>query len=115
MSDEIRLISEATSGIYKNSVGSQIAVIKIKNIILMTAKEMAKLYEVGRPTITRHLLKLFMTKKLNKKSVSSILSHQAEDGKLYETRYYNAEAIVVIGQNLKKIEVNNFQKWLADK
>jgi DNA modification methylase len=39
---------------------------------------------------------------------------EAEDGKLYETRYYNAEAIVAVGQSLKKIEVNNFQKWLAN-
>ncbi len=104
MSNEIRLTSEATQDTYKNSVGSQISVIKIKNNILMTVKEMVKLYGIGRPTITRHLLKLFMAKKLNKKAVSSVLSHQAEDGKLYETRYYNTEAIVTVDQSLKKIE-----------
>ena len=115
MSDEIRLISQATNDTYKTSVGSEISVIKIKNNILMTTKQMAKLYGVVRPTITRHLLKLFMTKKLNKKAVSSVLSHRADDEKLYETRYYNAEAIIAVGLSLKKVEVDGFREWLADK
>jgi hypothetical protein len=115
MSDEIRLVSELVPDTYKNSVGSEIAVIKHNTNVMMTAKEIAKLYGVGRPTITRHLLKLYATKKLDRKAVSSVLSHRAEDGKLYETRYYNTQAIIAIGSSLKASETNKFQKWLTIK
>lgn len=94
MNDEIRLTSELTSDTYKNSVGFEIAVVKIENNVLITAKEMAKLYGLGRPTITRHLLKLYATHKLKHKAVCFILSHRAEDGKLYETRYYRSWLII---------------------
>ena len=76
----------------------------------MTAKEIAKLYGVSLAYIRIKLKKLFILKTLNKKQVSNIFSHQANDGKLYETRYYNAEAIIAVG-----IEAVAFQKWLAIK
>jgi hypothetical protein len=46
MNDEIRLVSELSGNTYKNSNGSEIAVIKIANDVLMTSKEMAKIYGV---------------------------------------------------------------------
>jgi hypothetical protein len=113
MNDEIRLVSEATKTVYKSSVGSEIELIKINNNLMMTAKKMAELYGVKRPAITRHLLKLFVTKQLNKKRVSSILTHKAEDGKLYRTTYYNTQAIIAVGLSLKTPEAEHFQKWLG--
>jgi hypothetical protein len=113
MSDEIRLISQATSDTYQNSVGNKIAVVKIENNMMMTAKEIAKLYGVSRVYITMKLGKLYRAKVLNKKAVSNIFTHRANDGKLYETRYYNAEAIVALGLSIKSPEAEMFQKWLG--
>jgi hypothetical protein len=112
MSDEIRLISQATGDTYSNSVGNKIAVIKIENIVMMTAKEIAKLYGVSIAYIRITLRKLYLQKVLNKKRVSNIFSHKASDGKLYETRYYNTEAIVAIGSSIKSPEAVAFQEWL---
>jgi hypothetical protein len=111
MSDETRLISELITNTYSNSVGNKIAVVRIENNVLMTAKEIAKLYGVSRAYITIKLGKLYRTKVLSKKSVSNILSHRAEDGKLYETRYYNAEAIVALGRTIKTDEAERFVAW----
>lgn len=109
MSDEVRLVSELVPDVYRNSVGSEIAIVKHNMDVVMTAKEIAKLYGVGRPPITRHLLKLYATKKLDRKAVSSILPHRADDGKVYETRYYNTQAIIAVGLSLKVNETDRFQ------
>ncbi|GHU09925.1 hypothetical protein FACS189431_8610 [Alphaproteobacteria bacterium] len=112
MSDEIRLVSELTSDTYKNSVGNAITVIRIEKEIVMTAKEIAKLYGVSRANITMKLTAFFRTKKFVKKEVSKVLAHRADDGKLYETRYYNQDVILEIGKHIKSQEVENLRRWI---
>lgn len=112
LNDEVRLQNELTFDEYKNAVGNKIAVARIKNDVLMTAKQIAKLYGVSRPYVSIKLNKLYRLGVLNKKSVSNILSHRAEDGKLYETRYYDATAIVAVGVAMGKVEVDSFRRWL---
>jgi transcription initiation factor TFIIIB Brf1 subunit/transcription initiation factor TFIIB len=68
MSDEIRLTRELTTNTYANVVGNKITVVKIENNVLMTAKEIAKLYGVSRPYITMRLHQLYIKKVLNKKT-----------------------------------------------
>lgn len=113
MSNGIRLVSEISSDTYINSNGSEIAVIKIANDVLMTAKEMSKFYGVSVPTICKKLKKLFADSGVNEKQVSSILTHKASDGKLYRTTFYNSQVIIAIGTMLKSPEVRQFQKWVT--
>lgn len=115
MSDEVRLISEMSSDTYRNSSGSEIAVIKIANDVLMTTKEMSKFYGVSVPTICKKLRKLFADSGVNEKQVSSILTHKASDGKLYRTTFYNSQVIIAIGAMLKSPEAKQFQEWLSTK
>ena len=114
MSDETRLISEFTTDTYSNSVGNKIAVVKIENNLMMTAKEIAKLYGVSRAYVSMRLIHLYRTKVLNKKLVSNIFAHRAKDGKLYETRYYKTEAIIALGRVIKTDEAERFINWLGD-
>ena len=44
MNDEIRLIGEMSGDTYKNSSRPEISVVKIANDIVMTSKEMAKMF-----------------------------------------------------------------------
>ena len=111
MSDEVRLISEMSSDTYRNSSGSEIAVIKIANDVLMTTK----FYGVSVPTICKKLRKLFADSGVNEKQVSSILTHKASDGKLYRTTFYNSQVIIAIGAMLKSPEAKQFQEWLSTK
>ncbi|MDR2457608.1 MAG: hypothetical protein LBD41_03915 [Clostridiales Family XIII bacterium] len=113
MSDEIRLVSELTGDTYKNSSGSEIAVIKIANDVLMTSKEMAKMFGVGVPAVNKKLKKIFNSGELVEKQVSSILTHKANDGKLYRTKFYNLQVIVSVGSMLKSAEAESFQNWLS--
>lgn len=111
MNDGVRLVSEAVGDTYRSSNGSEIAVIKIANDVLMTSKEMSKFYGVSVPTICKKLKKLFADSGINEKQVSSILTHKASDGKLYRTTFYNSQVIIAIGAMLKSPEAKQFQKW----
>ena len=113
MNDGIRLVSEVVGDTYRNSNGSEVAVIKIANDALMTTKEMSKFYGVSVSTICKKLKKLFADSGVNKKQVSSILTHKASDGKLYRTIFYNSQVIITIGTMLKSPETKQFQEWLS--
>jgi len=112
MSDEIRLVSEMSGDTYKNSNGHEIAVIKIANDVVMTSKEMAKMFGVSIPVISKKLKRIFSDGTLNKKQVSSILTHKADDGKLYRTTFYNSQIIIRVGTMLKSPEAELFQERL---
>jgi hypothetical protein len=58
ITDKIRLTKDVVFDEFTNSVGFKIMLAEVRGDMLMTADEMARLYRVRRPTITRHLLKL---------------------------------------------------------
>ena len=80
----------------------------------LTQKAMSALFNVQRPAITKHLLKIFETKELNENSVSSILELTARDGKKYETRYYKLEAILAVGYRVNSAEATQFRIWATN-
>ena len=65
--------------------------------IWMTQKAIATLFGTQRPAITKHISNIIRTKELKESSVSSILEHTAQDGKVYATKYYSLDAIISIG------------------
>jgi len=70
--------------------------IKDENIWL-TQEKIAQLFGVQRPAVTKHLQNIFESRELEKSSVSSILEHTASDGKTYQTKFYNLDAIISVG------------------
>ena len=65
--------------------------------IWLTQKKMADLFNVDRTVITKHLKNIFEEGELNENSVSAKYAHTAEDGKIYQTKYYNLDAIISVG------------------
>ena len=115
MSDEIRMQNELTFDTFKNSVEENVLVVRRDQDFLMTVKMIAKLYGVDVSTVRKSLRQMFWRKELRKKSVSEILPHRADDGKLYETRYYNHVAIVKLGLALRSPEAKSFQNWIENR
>jgi len=115
MTDEIRIQNKLTFDTFVNSVSENILVARRNRDFLMTAKMIAKLYGVDITTIRKSLKQMFNSKQLNKKLVSEIQAHRADDGKLYETRYYNEHAIVALGLSLRSPEAKVFQAWAEDR
>ncbi len=74
-------------------------------------KRIAELFGVQRPAITKHLKNIFESGELEENSVSSILEHTAEDGKSYQTKYYNLDAILSVGYRVNSSQATQFRIW----
>jgi prophage maintenance system killer protein len=79
--------------------------------IWLSQKQIANLFGTQRPAITKHLANIFKTKELAENSVSSILEHTAEDGKKYETKFYNLDAIISVGYRVSSTRATQFRIW----
>ena len=53
--------------------------------VWLTQKQIAELFDVKRPAITKHLRNIFNEGELDANSVSSILEHTAADGRATKT------------------------------
>src|SRR3989338_800982 len=82
-----------------------------KENIWLTQDKMSELFGVQRPAITKHLQNIFESHELNENSVSSILEHTATDGKRYQTRFYNLDAIISVGYRVNSKQATLFRIW----
>ena len=80
----------------------------------MTQKAIAELFDVQRPTITKHLANIFKENELDKTSVCSKMKHTAEDGKKYQTDYYNLDAIISVGYRVNSLRATQFRRWATN-
>src|SRR3989338_9207280 len=83
--------------------------------IWLTQEKIALLFGVQRPAITKHLKNIFESKELIEKSVSSILEHTAKDGKKYQTKYYNLDAIISVGYRVNSTSATQFRIWATER
>ena len=79
--------------------------------IWLTQEKIAQLFGVQRPAITKHLKNIFDNNELQDSSVSSILEHTAVDGKKYNTRFYNLDAIISVGYRVNSKQATYFRIW----
>ena len=79
--------------------------------VWLTQPQIALLFGVQRPAITKHLRNIFKSGELEENTVSSILEHTASDGKKYLTQFYNLDAILSVGYRVNSINATMFRKW----
>ncbi|TRZ90709.1 MAG: cell filamentation protein Fic [Methanosarcinales archaeon] len=83
--------------------------------IWLTQEKIAMLFGVQRPAITKHLKNIFESNELIENSVSSILEHTAKDGKKYQTKYYNLDAIISVGYRVNSTQATHFRIWATER
>ena len=74
-------------------------------------KAIAALFDVDRSVVTKHLNNIFESGELDKNLVCSILEHTAEDGKTYNTQFYNLDAIISVGYRVNSRRATQFRQW----
>ena len=79
--------------------------------VWLTQKALAELFGVQVPAINKHLKNIFNTGELVEASVISILETTAADGKNYQTRYYNLDAIIAVGYRVNSYQATQFRIW----
>ena len=79
--------------------------------VWLTQPQIAALFGVQRPAVTKHLRNIFQEGELDPNSVSSILEHTAADGKVYSTQFYNLDAILSVGYRVNSKNATLFRRW----
>lgn len=79
--------------------------------VWLSQKLIALLFDVDRTVITKHLKNIFDTYELEEDSVCAFFAHTAEDGKNYNTKYYNLDAIISVGYRVNSKRATAFRQW----
>lgn len=79
--------------------------------VWLTQQQIADLFGVKQPAISKHLKNIFESGELVEASVHSILEYTANDGKTYKTKFYNLDAILSVGYRVNSKNATLFRQW----
>jgi len=79
--------------------------------IWLTQKLMALLYDVSVPAINQHLKRIYADSELEENAVVKQYLITAADGKNYNTKHYNLQAIIAVGFKIENERAVQFRKW----
>ena len=79
--------------------------------IWLTQKMMATLYDVSVPAINQHLKRIFADNELTESAVIKQYLSTAADGKNYQVKHYNLQAIIAVGFKIENERAVQFRKW----
>lgn len=83
--------------------------------IWLTQKRIAKLFDVEINTINYHLKEIFKSAELSENSVIRKIRITADDGKKYETNFYNLDAIISVGYRVNSVQATQFRIWATER
>jgi hypothetical protein len=79
--------------------------------IWLTQKLMAELFGVDVRTISEHLKNIYASAELREDSVIRKFRITANDGKNYNTQFYNLDAIISVGYRVNSKRATQFRQW----
>ena len=79
--------------------------------IWLSQKLMAVLFDVDVRTINEHLQNIFKADELDPDSVIRNFRITASDGKSYNTKHYNLDAIISVGYRVNSVRATQFRQW----
>lgn len=79
--------------------------------VWLTQAQIAELFGVKQPAISKHLKNIFDSGELIESSVYSILEYTAADGKNYKTKFYNLDAILSVGYRVNSRNATLFRQF----
>ena len=88
--------------------------IEDKNVWL-TQKLIAELFNIDVRTVNEHLKNIFLEQELAENSVIRNFRITATDGKDYDTKHYNLDAILAIGYRVRSDRGTQFRKWATER
>lgn len=105
--------------LYKTDNGDvKVDVLIQDKTIWMPQKNIAELFGVGVPAISKHLKNIFESGELSEKVVVSILEIPTQHGALAdkqqtkETKFYNLDAIIAVGYRVNSHRATRMQDWV---
>lgn len=80
-------------------------------MLWLTQKMMAELFNCSVDNISLHLKNIFKQNELKEDSVVEDFSTTATDGKSYQTKHYNLDAVIAVGYRVNSKRATQFRKW----
>ncbi len=84
--------------------------LKDENVWMPQAR-IAELFEVDRSVVTKHIRNIFKDEELVEEAVCAKFAHTAEDGKTYQTKFYNLDMIIAVGYRINSKKATQFRIW----
>ena len=114
MANEVALYNPSTDNIvvYRTEDNTLQLDVQVKgDTVWLTQQQIAELFGVKQPAVSKHLSNIFKDGELEKDSVHSILEYTAADGKVYSTQFYNLDAILSVGYRVNSKNATSFRRW----
>ncbi len=101
--------------VYQNPKGVKVDLRYAGNTMWATQKQLAEMFDVKVPAISKHLSRIFAEGELDESSVVSLKEIAAADGKVYQTKVYDLNAIISVGYRVESKHGTYFRIWATDK
>ena len=80
--------------------------------VWLTQAQIATIFNVGRPAVTKHIKNIYTCGELDENSTCSILEHVGNDGlQSYSVRYFNLDMILSVGYRVNSKNAIAFRRW----
>ena len=80
----------------------------------LTQEAISLLFDKSRSTIAEHLQNVFATGELAEDSVCRKFRQTAADGKNYQVKYYNLDAVISVGYRVNSLRATQFRQWCTN-
>lgn len=98
--------------IYQTSAGKAEIEVKIdKETLWIDAHQMAKVFDVDRTVIVKHLKNIYKSGELAEKETCAKIAQVAADGKIRKMNSYNLDAIISVGYRVNSKRATQFRVW----
>ena len=81
--------------------------------VWLSQEQMARIFERERSVITKHLRNVFRDSELVEEAVCANFAHTAADGKTYQTKFFNLDAILSVGYRVNSRRGVQFRQWAS--
>ena len=81
--------------------------------VWLSQEQMARIFERERAVITKHLRNVFRDSELVEEAVCANFAHTAADGKTYQTKFFNLDAILSVGYRVNSRRGVQFRQWAS--
>ena len=86
----------------------------LEKTIWINIEQMSVLFERDRSVISKHIKNIFLEGELSEDSVCAFFAHTANDGKVYNVKYYNLDVVISVGYRVKSKRGVLFRQWASN-
>jgi hypothetical protein len=98
----------------KENGGDGVNVLVADENVWLTQKSICALYDTAKSSVSEHLSNIFAGGELDENSVVRFFRTTAADGKEYNQKFYNLQAIIAVGFKVNSDKAIRFRSWAAD-